>query len=110
MFIEVLLDQNLARPLDYLVPEGVLVEVGMRVEVPLKGTVKRGTISAIKQQSLFENVKPLVKLLSQEREISDPLWKLAQWISSYYCAPLQRVMKCFVPVNKRKDVQQKSCG
>lgn len=106
MFVEVLLDQNLAKPLDYSVPEGLHVEVGMRVEVPLKGTVKRGTISAVKNQSRFESVKPIVKLLSHD--ISEPLWKLAQWISAYYCAPLQRVLKCFVPVNMRKTVQQKT--
>ncbi len=48
VFVEVLLDQNLKRPLDYAVPENLRVEVGMRVEVPLKSTLKQGTISKIK--------------------------------------------------------------
>ena len=38
VFVEVLLDQNLSRPLDYLVPENTRAEVGMRVLVPLKST------------------------------------------------------------------------
>lgn len=109
LFVEVLLDQNLAKPLDYAVPHDLqsAVQIGMRVEVPLKSTLKKGTISAIKESSRFASVKPLSRLLSDTKEFSDPLWKLANWISSYYCTPLQRVLKCFTPPNVRKEVQPK---
>lgn len=107
VFVEVLLDQNLARPLDYAVPPQLHVEVGMRVEVPLKSTLKKGTISKIKNKSGWPDVKSIVRVLSSRTEISDPLWKLAQWMAQYYCAPLQRVLKCFIPVNVRKEVKQK---
>jgi primosomal protein N' (replication factor Y) len=108
IFVEVLLDQNLSRPLDYLVPPHFRVEVGMRVEVPLKSTFKKGTVSKIKTISSFKEVKPIAKILSAEAEISEPLWKLAHWMSHYYCAPLQRVLKCFIPVSLRKEVKQKT--
>lgn len=108
VFVEVLLDQNLARPLDYAVPPQFHVEVGMRVEVPLKSTLKKGTISKIKNSSAWPDVKSIVKVISARTEISEPLWKLAQWMAQYYCAPLQRVLKCFIPVNVRKEVKQKT--
>jgi primosomal protein N' (replication factor Y) len=108
IFVEVLLDQNLAKPLDYAVPMGCRVEVGMRVEVPLKSTLKQGVIAKIKTSSKWESVKPIARVLSSDGELSDSLWKLAHWMSNYYCAPLQRVIKSFIPVNVRKEVKEKT--
>ncbi|MBU6383882.1 MAG: primosomal protein N' [Verrucomicrobia bacterium] len=108
MFVEVLLDQNLAKALDYAVPDNVRVEVGMRVEVPLKSTLKKGTIAKIKESSSLDNVKPIVRVLSAAGELSEPQWKLAHWMAHYYAAPLQRVLKCFIPVNVRKAVREKT--
>ncbi len=108
VFVEVLLDQNLAKALDYAVPPHYRVEVGMRVEVPLKSTLKKGTIAKIKSTSQWENVKSIARVLSTEGELSEPLWKLAHWMAKYYCAPLQRVLKSFIPVNVRKEVKEKT--
>lgn len=110
VFVEVLLDQNLAKPLDYAVPKEFWdrIEVGMRVEVPLKSTLKKGTIAKIKNRSSWSEVKLIARVLSPKAEIAEPLWKLAQWMSQYYCSPLQRVLKCFIPVNIRKEVKQKT--
>ncbi len=107
-FVEVLLDQNLSKPLDYAVPPHFRVEVGMRVEVPLKSTFKQGVIAKIKQTSEWKSVKPISRVLSAEGELSEPLWKLAHWMAKYYCTPLQRVLKAFIPVNVRKEVKEKT--
>ncbi len=108
IFVEVLLDQNLAKPLDYTVPKEMKVEVGMRVEVPLKSTLKKGTIAKIKDRSDWAGVKPIARVLSAQGELSEPMWKLAHWMAKYYCAPLQRVLKCFIPINVRKEVKEKT--
>lgn len=108
MFVEVLLDQNLAKPLDYEVPANIQVEVGMRVEVPLKSTFKKGTISKIKETTCWESVKPIARVISASGELSDAQWKLARWMAQYYAAPLQRVLKCFIPINVRKEVKEKT--
>ncbi|MES2273554.1 MAG: primosomal protein N' [Chlamydiota bacterium] len=109
-FVEVLLDQNLAKALDYAVPMQMqsLVEVGMRVEVPLRAGLKPGTISAVKEHSKIAQVKDISRLLSTEAELSEPLWKLAQWMSRYYCTPLQKVLRCFLPPFFRKNVKERS--
>lgn len=107
--VEVLLDQNLKRPLDYLIPEHLQgkLEVGMRVEVPLKSTLKQGTISKIKPVSSAFPLKPIERILVSQGELSPSLWKLAEWIADYYAAPLQRVLKCFIPAGVRKEIKQK---
>ena len=109
IYAAVVLDQNLKRPLDYLVPAvwKDAVKVGMRVEVPLRNSVIRATIVALKPKSEVPNPKAIIRLLTAESALSEPLWKLANWMASYYCAPLQRAMKCFIPPNLRKDVTPK---
>lgn len=106
-FVEVLLDQNLSTPLDYAVPQGWDVQIGMRVEVPVRAHLKKGTISLIKTSSRFAHVKSIEKILSPTSEISDAQWKLAQWMSRYYATPLQRVLKCFIPANIRNETKVK---
>jgi primosomal protein N' (replication factor Y) (superfamily II helicase) len=109
-FVEVLLDQNLSKRLDYAVPEewASQIEVGMRVEVPLKKAAKKATVVRVKQESSVPNVRRVIRLLSSESELSSAQWKLAHWMSRYYAAPLQRVLKCFIPPNVRKRVAPKT--
>ncbi|MDE3045316.1 MAG: primosomal protein N' [Verrucomicrobiota bacterium] len=109
LFVSVVLDQNLKKPLDYAVPEQWqrLVQVGMRVEVPLRSSLQKATIVALKETSNIPHLKEIARLLSAESALSDPLWKLAHWMAHYYAAPLQRVMKCFIPPSLRKEVRPK---
>lgn len=108
-FVEVLLDQNLSKRLDYAVPTDWAseIQIGMRVEVPLKNVLKKATVVEIKRHSLFSNVRPIARILSETAELSDAQWKLAHWMSRYYAAPLQRVLKCFIPPNVRRDIKAK---
>jgi len=109
-FVEVLLDQNLSKRLDYSVPDewakGVVP--GMRVTIPLKGMVVQGTIAAVKSSSSVPGVRPIVALLSTESELSDSQWQLAHWMSRYYATSLQKVLKCFVPPSIRQGVSAKT--
>ncbi len=109
-FIEVLLDQNFTRKLDYAVPKEwqATVETGMRVEVPLKTKTVQGTIVAVKPSSTYPSVKSMIRVISNASEMTSAQWRLAHWISHYYAAPLQRVLKCFIPPNIRQDVQEKT--
>jgi len=106
-FVEVLLDQNLSTPLDYAVPQDWKVEIGMRVEVPVRSHLKKGVISALKNKSSFKQVKYIAKILSNASELSESQWKLAEWMSRYYATPLQRVLKCFIPANIRNEIKAK---
>lgn len=109
LFVEVLIDQSLTRPLDYEVPESLhsQVKIGARVEVPLKKTLKQGTISGIKKKSKFPNVRSIIRLLLPHATLSPTLWRLAEWMSQYYACPMQKVVKCFTPPNIRKEARPK---
>ncbi|HSX14104.1 MAG TPA: primosomal protein N' [Chlamydiales bacterium] len=108
MFVTVYLDQSLQKPLDYAVPKDTIVQVGMRVEVPLKTRTAKGTIATIKTHSSFSEVKEIIRVLSPQGELSASQWKLAEWMSHYYATSLQKVLKCFIPPNIRRDVKEKS--
>lgn len=110
LYVGVFLDQSLHKPLDYAVPEEwrSMVQVGMRVEVPLKTKSAKGTIAFLKTHSSFPDVRPILKILSPKGELSEGQWKLAEWMSQYYATPLQKVIKCFIPPHIRKEVKQKT--
>jgi len=105
---EVLLDQNLEKPLDYSIPAQFIgrIHPGLRVEVPVRSQIKKGTVSLIKNATDRE-VRPLSGLLAEEASLTEPLWKLAQWMSRYYSCPLQRVLKQLTPPGIRNDVRSK---
>lgn len=109
-YVSVYLDQSLQKPLDYAVPHELeeMIQVGMRVEVPLRKQIVKATIASIKSQSEFSNVKSIIKILSPQGELSPNQWKLAEWMSQYYATPLQRILKCFIPPHVRKEVKQKT--
>lgn len=99
----VLLDQQMNRLLDYAIPEGCTVCVGMRVEVPLRGKLRFGTVSEVRDTCQVKDPKPIARVLGGT--LPEPLWKLSRWMSDYYLTPLQKVLKCFVPPNERKEVK-----
>ncbi len=106
---EVLLDQNLEKPLDYEIPETfrASIQVGSRVEVYVRNSLRKGTIATLKKASQFAKLRPLHRLITQTT-LSDPLWQLAHWMSRYYCTSLQRTMKCFTPPNVRREIKPKT--
>ena len=110
LFVSVFLDQNLQKSLDYEVPLEFVnqVQVGMRVEVPLRGGSVKGTIAKIKPHSEFAQVRSILKLLSPQGELSSCAWKLAEWMSVYYATSMQRVLKCFIPPNVRNEVKEQT--
>ncbi len=107
LYVAVYLDQNLARPLDYAVPKELAkkVQVGMRVEVPLKTKTAKGTIAFIKRSSKFPEVRSILKILSMQTEFSKEQWQLAEWMAHYYAASMQKVLRCFIPPNIRKETK-----
>lgn len=107
LFVEVLLDRSLKTPLDYLVPPGKIVEIGMRVKVPLQNRFEEGIIVKIKEKSSFTSVKAIIEILSEKNEFSKELWQLAHWMKDYYQTPLQKVLKTFLPSAVKKKTQEK---
>ncbi len=104
-FAAVILDKGLDHPLDYGLHEDV--EIGTRVLVPVQNSLRKGTIVAIKNSPSVPKVQPIKKILSEERMIGPELFKLADWISRYYCTSFRKVLKVLLPATIRKEMQEK---
>lgn len=108
-YVEVLLDLALDKALDYSVPTewSGLVKRGMRVEVPVQGRPRLGTVAAVKESSSYPKVQPILKIVSNQEVVTEPLYDLALWMAKYYCAPLRQVLKMVVPATIRRPVKPK---
>ncbi len=97
------------RSFDYLVPEelSIKVELGSCVEVFLRGKLKKGYIVSFLESSPFEKIQPIQNILPEESWIPDSIFKLAKWMSEYYCTPFSKVLSSILLRNLRKEVQSK---
>lgn len=108
-YASVILDVSVDKTLDYGITADQLPKVqrGMRVEVPVRGSLRPGYIIEIKEKPNFSPVKGIERLVSDEKLISDELFNLSLWMSQYYCAPLRDVFKILLPPSVRKAMSHK---
>lgn len=108
-FAVVVLDQAIDKTLDYTIPDHLLgkAQVGVRVIVPVKKTLRSGTIFGLKNASEFKNVQPIADLSSEKPLITSDLFALASWISKYYVSPLHKIIKLILPPSIRKGMEEK---
>jgi primosomal protein N' (replication factor Y) len=108
LYAGVVLDEAIETILDYSVPipyQGQ-AEVGSRVIVPVKNTLRKGTIWQLKKKPDFPSPKPIHELASEQTVLTKDLILLAEWISSYYCTPLHKVLKCVLPSSIRSHMKE----
>lgn len=105
----VILDDAIDRTLDYLIPSHLISQIkpGMRVHVPVKGSVRKATVFTLKDKTEFPNLKPITELLSEKELLSADLMQLANWMSTYYCCPLSRILKIMLPSEIRQSKKEK---
>ena len=91
--------------LDYVVPEGMEVLRGWRVEIPLRNRKTTGTVVRIVEQSeqLRHRMKPILRALEEVPVVSSVLMDLAEWASSYYAVPVEQMVRCIVPEPVRSE-------
>lgn len=108
-FAEVLLDDGIERPLDYRVPDGFApLSVGCRVVVPLQKRKAFGTVVSLKESSSYTKVRFIEKIAEEVPSLPPDLMELAEWISSYYVAPLSRAIKTVLPsIVREESVKEK---
>lgn len=102
-FIRVALAVPLMRCFDYLLPDGMVAEVGVRVFVPFGTQTRVGVVVDFPEQGDLptEKLKPIIDVLDERAVFSAPLWKLLHWAANYYQAPLGEVLFSALPVKLR---------
>src|SRR5437588_935457 len=105
--MRVIVDQTIHRELDYLVPEALSerVGVGSRVRVPFREKSALATAVAVLDHSKAEGIRPIEAIIGETPILSEGLLELARWISTYYCCPIEAVMRSLLPqVIRRAEV------
>src|SRR5262249_5332582 len=98
-YVRVIVDRAIHRELDYSVPDALAerVGVGSRVRVPFRDKSALATVVAIPEQSEAEGVRPIESLIGDAPTLTEPLLELARWIATYYCCPIETVMRSVLP-------------
>ena len=105
MYAAVILDKGLDRPLDYAIIGKV--SVGTRVLVPVQSSLRKGTVVALKDTPSVAEVQPIKEVLSEKSLIGPDLFRLADWMTRYYCTSFRKVLKVLLPATIRKETQEK---
>jgi primosomal protein N' (replication factor Y) len=90
---------------DYLVPDGLPLEVGCRVSVPF-GRGNRGAVAycvAVGFKSAGgRKLKAVERVLDRQPLLSPAMLRLTRWIADYYLCPWGQVLEAVVPAGVRQ--------
>jgi primosomal protein N' (replication factor Y) len=106
-YVRVLIDRAIRRELDYAVPEGLTdrVGVGSRVRVPFREKSALATVVAVTEQSEAKGIRLIEAVVGEAPILSEQVLELGRWISTYYCCPIEAVMRSLLPqVIRRAEV------
>src|SRR5438876_1349647 len=109
-YVRVIVDRAIHRELDYSVPESLAerVGVGSRVRVPFRDKSALATVVAVPEQSEAKGIRPIEAIIGDAPILSEQLLELAKWIGTYYCCPIETVMRSMLPqVIRRAEVSWK---
>jgi len=107
--VRVLVDGASGLEFDYSIPDKIInkVVVGSRIRVPLRNRPSTGTVVAfISSDELgvaVSKIKPIIDLISEKPILTSGLIDLGRWISDYYLAPMESVMRSLIPESVRGE-------
>lgn len=102
--VRVALDVPLMRLFDYLLPENLVAEIGVRLLVPFGTQQKIGVVTDFPTQTDLaeQQLKQAIAVLDSEPVFEPQLWQLLHWAANYYQAPLGEVLFSALPVKLRQ--------
>lgn len=109
-YVDVLLDEGIDKPLEYAVEDTIQPTLGMRVRVPLRSREVEGWILREKTGPESSNPLPITALLYEAPLFDEELFKLYQFVSRYYCTPLQKVLRIAIPKGVKENVVTRKFG
>lgn len=94
----------------YLAPETVEVSPGQRVRVPLRNRSAIGTVTEVEwveTEGLRYQLKPILGTVSDDAFLTPGLMKLAEWIATFYLAPIETVIRTMLPKPSRGEEEKR---
>lgn len=86
----------------YAIPDNLfgMVAAGCRVSIPLRNRTAFGTVlhvTEVDTDATKYALKPITSLLDDKPILTEPLMKLAHWMSDYYLAPVESAFRAMIP-------------
>lgn len=107
LLARVLIDGPSELVFDYAYAPDCPVQVGCRVEVPLRQRRAHGTVLGLTHSDEDTGKwRSIVALVDPEPLIRPPLIDLARWIADYYGASLESVIRSLLPESVRSEKHQ----
>jgi primosomal protein N' (replication factor Y) len=106
-YVRVIIDRAIHRELDYAVPDSLTgrIGVGSRVRVPFRDESALATVVALPEQTEAKGIRPIEAIIGEAPVLSEQLLELGRWIATYYCCPIETVMRSMLPqVIRRAEV------
>jgi primosomal protein N' (replication factor Y) (superfamily II helicase) len=101
----VLIDGPSELVFDYAIPDGLNVQPGCRVRIPLRNKLSQGTVLDLvePQEDLGFALRPLHSLSDPEPLITPNLLKAGRWIAGYYGCSIESVLRALLPEAVRTE-------
>lgn len=101
----VLIDGPSELVFDYAIPDGLNVQPGCRVRIPLRNKLSQGTVLDLveQQDDLGFALRPLHSLSDPEPLITPNLLKAGRWIAGYYGCSIESVIRALLPEAVRTE-------
>jgi primosomal protein N' (replication factor Y) len=109
-YVRVIIDRSIQRELDYAIPESFTgnIGIGSRVRVPFRERSALATVVGLLETSDASGIRPIEALVGDAPILSEKLIELARWMSTYYCCPIETVMRSLLPqVIRRAEISWK---
>lgn len=100
-FAQVALALPIRESFDYSVPEGLELELGMRVLVPFGRRQLKGVVVGLSDATTIAQVKPIAKALDHASLLSGGMLKFTRWIADYYLAGWGEVLPLALPPEQK---------
>ncbi len=102
--VRVLIDGPSELVFDYAVPDGLRVEAGCRVRVPLRRKSATGTVLAISEGAQMDfALREIEALTDPEPLVTPTLLKIGRWIADYYGCGIETVVRALLPEAVRSE-------
>jgi len=89
---------------DYAIPEGMDAKTGCRVKIPLRNRPATGTILSISEEMPTDfALRDILELIDPNPVITPTLMQMGRWMSDYYGAPMELVMRALLPESVRQE-------
>ncbi len=108
---KVIVNLSLDRVFDYLIPYDLRgkVRAGSQVVVPFGHSQRTGFVVGLKDASGYpsDKLKEIAGLRESHPEVREPLIRLGEWMSEYYCCSREQAVRALLPGAVRSGKQKR---